>query len=463
MEQLLCHKATFSDFIYTYIELSNFAIRIVDTPIFQRLRSLKQLGVCNYIYQNAVHTRFEHSLGTYHLAKKLLENINKTIKDNNNDDFINNYLDSIKELKHYFNTHYNGQKRFLDPYICELIQIAALCHDIGHGPFSHIFDDVFIKITNNNSLYAKHEYRSEILLKKIIKSDSLLSNIVTDDEITFMCNIINPDININTGFLYQIVSNNLNGLDVDKYDYLSRDSKILNIGISFNCYSLIEGIKIIDNIICFPEYSLNNILNLFYIRHYMHRQVYGNNKVISAQCIITEILLSLDHILHISNSINDMDAFIQLTDDYILNYIKFLYHNLSNNLYSDFTQHIIVAYDLLVQLTEKHDLYTLIDKIVTVDETLFTVNDIIKLSNTLIDSNDIIIFRNKIGYVSGDKDNPLDNIYTFCFNNIATKCDKNNITKLLSPIYQEHITFIFYKKKNDIIINELKHILFTFH
>ena len=63
------------DKLHGMMNISQMAMIIIDTPLFQRLRNLKQLGVCYLVFPNAVHTRFEHSLGAYHLAKKLLNNL----------------------------------------------------------------------------------------------------------------------------------------------------------------------------------------------------------------------------------------------------------------------------------------------------------------------------------------------------------------------------------------------------
>jgi HD superfamily phosphohydrolase len=457
MEDHLCRdrKSVF-DSIHGTIELTEFAIKIIDSPIFQRLRSLKQLGTCNYIFQNGVHTRFEHSIGTYHLARKLLDQLNKNIGEHTDPIFIDNYLASIKELEGYYSRTYDNKAHILDVYVCELIKIAALCHDIGHGPFSHVFDDVFIPMTESkHSIYATHEMRSCALLRRIIQSDSVLSAVVTDDEITFMCNLINPS-KEHSGFIYQIVSNSFNSLDVDKYDYLTRDSKVLNIKTSFDFNRLIESAKIVDNIICYSERTLYDILNLFETRHYLHRQVYGHKGVIAAQYVISEILTLIDPILKISSSVDDLDKFVSLTDDYILNSVSFLQNYKTSVVPEQYWKNVDNASSLLTQLTN-HILYTCIDITISEEKLVFTVDDLLKYYNgTHIEPSDILIFTNRVGYVSGNKGNPLDNIYIYRTKDMYTvdrpkaiKCDKGEITKLMPPMHQECITIIFYKKKYD--------------
>ncbi len=102
----------FNDPVHGSIELSYLLVKIIDTPQFQRLRRIKQLGATYYVFPGASHNRFEHSIGTCYLAGKLLTLLQQQQPD----------LDITDEEK-----------------LC--VQIAALCHDLGHGPFSHLFED----------------------------------------------------------------------------------------------------------------------------------------------------------------------------------------------------------------------------------------------------------------------------------------------------------------------------------
>lgn len=99
--------------------------RVVQTPSFQRLRRVKQLGFSEYVYPGATHTRFSHCLGAYHIAKNLLHVIRERSE--------------------------NGQ---FDNTLAQYAIAAALVHDVGHGPFSHAFEDVGKKL---NLKMAKHE------------------------------------------------------------------------------------------------------------------------------------------------------------------------------------------------------------------------------------------------------------------------------------------------------------------
>lgn len=447
-DDLCRHVKTMHDSIHGYIRLSVFAIKIIDTKMFQRLRKLKQLGTCNYVYPNAVHTRFEHSIGTYHVASELLDTI-----VNWGDASIYQCLKGIPELQHYYQTVYENKIHPLDIYICELVKIAALCHDIGHGPFSHVFDDVFLpEMGKKNNYCSTHEERSGVILEMLIKNDKDLCNIINDNEIMFMKNLINPK-NEHTGFIYQIVSNPITGLDVDKFDYLTRDVYMLDFQAKIDPCRLVKQIRVIDNKIVYPEQTTDDIYNLFQTRYRLHKQVYCHKAVISAQFFIVEIMKLLDDILKISESITDMNKFSCLTDEYILESINII-DNLKGhrNILTDEQYNNLIKAKKIINNLEKRNLYTVICSIISSKPI-----DYKKYLDTLDDKNNIIVFHNKVGFVSGDKPNPFDSIYVYKTKDSSKisgkitifKKDKNDITILMPKLYQEYIITFYYTNKKD--------------
>jgi len=112
------------DPIHGHIELDDFAVRLVDTPEFQRLRRITQLGLAFLAYPSARHTRFEHSLGTFHLAK---------------------------EIRRY------------NPELEEGIVYAALLHDLGHYPFSHTLEGIYPRHEENTRWMLRHGEIGDVL------------------------------------------------------------------------------------------------------------------------------------------------------------------------------------------------------------------------------------------------------------------------------------------------------------
>ncbi|PWB86159.1 deoxyguanosinetriphosphate triphosphohydrolase-like protein [Methanobrevibacter woesei] len=179
-------KKFIRDSVYGDIRLNEIEVEVMDNPQFQRLRRIKQLGLISLIYPGANHTRFEHSIGTMHIASKLADKL-----DLNQDDK-------------------------------ELVRISALLHDIGHGPFSHVSEGVL-------------SFPHEELTKYVIKNTAIRDIVEKKFDINKIIEIINGE-----GKFGPIVSGEL---DADRMDYLLRDSHYTGVA-----YGIIDYERIISNI-----------------------------------------------------------------------------------------------------------------------------------------------------------------------------------------------------------------------
>jgi len=439
MDLILKHKRIY-DVVHGDIHISNWACSIIDTSYFQRLRYLHQLGVCYLVFPNGDHSRFEHSIGTYFLAGKILD----VIKQNTTKEKLNLYLRQINDLEYYWNNEY--ELRTIDDKLYELIKIAALCHDLGHGPFSHVFDDVLLPmIIKNKNKFMHHEYRSEQILEFIINNNPILKQNINANDIHFIQSLINPNTS-NSGFIYQIVSNSLNGLDVDKYDYLSRDIKLLGKDMHFDYLRLISEIQIIDNNICYPKQLYYEIVNLFHTRYQLHKMIYNHKAVIAVQIMINDIMIKLNDILDISSSIQNesVEQFCKLTDLYLLNILEFLINppeSFRETLINKSTNKINDAYKIYQKIKERQ-LYKLVLSKTSIEQ--------MSCDDQYTDKDIYEIYQTKIGYVSGNKQNPLENIYFYNTKDNQKgnyiKIDKCEVSKLIPEVYQEYILMIYQKK-----------------
>lgn len=459
---LIPHYKTIKDLIHGLINISNIAIKIIDTKEFQRLRYLYQLGTCRYVFPSANHTRFEHSIGTYFLTSKILSNI----REKSNRKHLNICLSEIPELKEYFLIKYGQEKDYmdnvdlLDPYICELVKIAGLCHDLGHGPFSHIFDDVFIKNLNSGKIknLDRHEDRSCYILERIIERDEDLRKTIIPSHLNFIKNLINPSKNLSsTCFIFQIISNNLNNIDVDKFDYIKRDSKMLNLSYSIDPDSLINGMKVIDNKICYPENKYYEVISLFKTRYRLHREIYSDKTVMSIQIMINEMMTFLNEVSNFYNYISDIDRFVNLTDEFIISKIKILFENKEN--FNEVDRNKIEMAEIIWEKINNRHLYKHVLTFSTPTHTKVDENTL-KEFEPSINLDEIILQKVKIGFISGSYKNPINEIYFY--NKFkpeqCNKIDKYNKSFDVPKSYQEILHFIYLRRYEPEILNKLENI-----
>ena len=273
------------DNLHGYIKVDDWALKIIDTNEFQRLRKIKQLGLVYNVFAGASHNRFEHSLGVYYLAQK--------------------YID-------FLNTSYN----YFTEQDIKNIKTAALIHDIGHGPYSHLFDELF------NSC---HEERSISIFK--IMNDKYKLNYSKKD-IDYICNMINPDDTFfckypdeNRYYLFEIVSNK-NGIDIDRMDYLERDIKMTGLTYGIETHEIMIHSKINNNHIIYKDRCSLIIENFFSVRYILYKRVYTHVTVRSIELMVKDMLLEINNHIDIKKEfLSDMNKFILLNDSILDTFI----------------------------------------------------------------------------------------------------------------------------------------------
>ena len=266
------------DNIYGFLEIKKSALKIIDTIEFQRLRFIKQLAFTHYVFPSAQHTRFEHCIGVYHLISIFLDYLSRNYK--------------------------------IDNRLKEIICISGLIHDLGHVAFSHMFDHYIIPKIKNG---VHHEYRSIQIFKKMNKKYNLG---YTDEEITLIHHIIiGIPIKKYPKYIFQIVANKKNELDLDKIDYLMRDGYYLGKQVTFDYKYLFANTKIINQEICYDVKTSFTILSLFNMRYELHKHFYNHKTVILyEQMAIDAIMKSFKYINY--QKLFDSDEWLfELTDN----------------------------------------------------------------------------------------------------------------------------------------------------
>lgn len=346
------------DQIHKYMKFDNLLLKIIDTVEFQRLRNIKQLGLCYYVFPGASHNRFEHSLGVSYLSGYMIE--------------------MLKNKQPELNI---TERDIL------LVKIAGLIHDLGHVCFSHFFDNFFLSERIPNSEFRHHEYRSCKLFEFIVKKYKID---LSDEEIKIINRMINPD--INDSFLYQIVCNKINGLDCDKFDYIVRDTYNIGLAYSFDVMRLIDQAKVINNKICFRSKCSFDISDLYYTRYKLHKQIYTHKVVRAIEYMVLDIIKMLDRSLNLVEKILDVGRISELTDN-ILDKCYLLSDKKCIKLLER-----IRTRDLYKMVYEGNDLNKNLDKVII---------DNIKLNYSMNDKNPL----NFVSLYEGDK--IVDNNFLF--------------------------------------------------
>ena len=437
--------------IHQSIRVHSMALKIIDTPEFQRMRYIKQLGLCYYVYPSASHSRFEHSLGVYHLTGKILDRI------------LLQYPHRKYDIIELGSTE-------LTPLIVECIKIAGLCHDIGHGPFSHIFDDVLL--ANSTNINKHHETRSCLITEIICKRE--LNKELSQPHISFIKNLIHPG-PTHRGALYQIVANQLNGIDVDKFDYLVRDAKNLGITNGFTYTRLIDEVTISEidttlvnnqsshsEVLCYPKHSSMDVYDLFHARYIMHKKVYSHKTVKLIEMMLSDIFKKVDPILKISESINDMNKFCQFTDDSIINMIENIINppiycqiSLSEMDMQSIKEAYQIYHSVITRKLYKH---------ITELSHNFNVDEFIKYLTMkypdLIVPLDFETYTIHVGFVGDPEKDPFDDIYFYDKKEgtKSFKISRSEITCCLNETIHEEHTHMVLKKHDlyELVMKELE-------
>ncbi|MCF8452007.1 MAG: HD domain-containing protein [Pedobacter sp.] len=234
-------KKIINDPVYGFITIpSELVYDLIQHPYVQRLRYIKQLGMTHLVYPGALHTRFHHALGAMHLMSLAIE----TIKS-------------------------KGQAISYEEE--EAVMIAILLHDIGHGPFSHALEHTIVD-------GVSHEHITALLMNNL--------NREFDGKLTMALEIFNN--RYPKTFLHQLVSGQL---DIDRLDYLNRDSFFTGVSegvISFD--RIIKMLDVIDDQLVVEEKGIYSIEKFLIARRLMYWQVYLHKTVIAAEQMLVKIL-----------------------------------------------------------------------------------------------------------------------------------------------------------------------------
>lgn len=264
----------FRDPIYGYIHVDHeFILNLIDSKAFQRLRRIKQLSGVQMVFHGAEHSRFSHSLGVYENAYKF-----SNISD------IKNSLTEREKM---------------------LFLAVALLHDIGHGPYSHSFEDAF---------NVDHE---EIGANIVLK-DLEINEILNEIDANFakdVSDIILKQSKFN--LIEQLISSQL---DVDRLDYLVRDAYYA--GVTYGTIDLdriMRVLRIREGKVVFKSSGIHAIENYLISRYHMYWQVYYHRKARAYEVILSKIYFRVKELIEnkykFTHDITILEKLIYRPDD----------------------------------------------------------------------------------------------------------------------------------------------------
>ncbi|MBS1782581.1 MAG: HD domain-containing protein [Bacteroidetes bacterium] len=230
-----------NDPVYGFIRFPESELMtVIEHPWFQRLRHIKQMGMAHLVYPGATHTRFHHSLGACHLMGKALDEL------------------KLKDIAH-------------SKEECIAARLAILMHDIGHGPFSHALEHSLVEGVN-------HETLSSLIIQRLNEQlNGLLDTALQVFDHAYP-----------RQYLHQLVSSQL---DVDRMDYLNRDSFYTGVSEGVIGYDrILQMLTVKNNELMVEEKAVQSVEKFIIARRLMYWQVYLHKTVLGAEQLLVNIL-----------------------------------------------------------------------------------------------------------------------------------------------------------------------------
>lgn len=260
------------DPIHNFIRVYETELKIIDSPIFQRLRRIRQLSGAHLTYPSAQHSRFEHSLGVMHIAGQA--------------------ANALKE------------KGLLNSDQIQNIRLAALLHDVGHGSFSHLFEEVL----QEKRKISHEQMGKEIILKSEI--GDTLSKSGFDKK--FITKLAFGDTKYR--FVNEIVSGSLSA---DMMDYLQRDGYFTGAEhAKIDHQRIIQSLDVYKSKLALDRSALYSFESMVLSRYQMFKAVYFHKTVRSAEVMMLESIRLADDQLGFT-SLN-LDEYVKMTDEFVV-------------------------------------------------------------------------------------------------------------------------------------------------
>jgi len=274
------------DPVHNFVVLPDDFEPLLNTRVLQRLRRIRQLAMANLVYPGALHTRFEHTLGVTHVAGQMAHHLRIEGED------------------------------------LRLVQLAALLHDIGHGPFSHVSEISLARFADQGTLSPeqKGEKIHELVTANIIENNEELLGILDGYPVENIVTLLGKG--TDRRILKQVVSG---PLDADKQDYLLRDSQFCGVQYgTFDLHQMQRSLVAVgadtEEELMITQHGVHAVEQYVLAKYYMTANVYRHRvRLITDAMIGRAIRLGIE-----SDRLEQLDRLYRFnnTDDFVSNYLE---------------------------------------------------------------------------------------------------------------------------------------------
>jgi HD superfamily phosphohydrolase len=260
-----------TDPVHRHIGFTEVEKELFDSAVFQRLRRIRQLSGAHLVYPSAQHSRFEHSLGTMHVAGYAAESL-----------LAKGYVKSVDSIQE--------------------LRLAALLHDIGHGPFSHLFEEILDAKSKLN-----HEYIGKKIISKTEISDILEKHGYNSSRV---CKLSFGESRIK--FFNELIAG---ALSADIMDYLPRDGLFTGAEYgNIDYHRLISSFEVVSNAhLAINRSALYSFESMLISRYEMFKAVYFHKTVRSAEVMLLHSMRLANDQLNLTDT--ELPNYLSLTDD----------------------------------------------------------------------------------------------------------------------------------------------------
>jgi uncharacterized protein len=271
----LTHVAEIRDPVHGYVKMTEVERDLIDSPFVQRLRRIHQLAGSYLVYPGATHTRFEHVIGAMHVAGQIAESLVRTSEMGE---------DLVQEVR-----------------------LAALLHDVGHGPYSHMYEEVLSEKDETSHEDISQRVILETSIHDILEKNGFSSKKMSEFAVGRQKS--------KPPFMNEIIAG---GLSADMMDYLPRDSYFTGVEYGkVDAQRVIDSLHVANGHLVIDDAAVYAFEALLLARYEMFKAVYFHRTVRAAELMLVRSMKLADGVLRLTD-LSDIEKYLKLTDEVVL-------------------------------------------------------------------------------------------------------------------------------------------------